>query len=136
MRLAYVLLKAKYTIEPEVKTIKALNGMLNTDGMKQFNILRTDLCMSCVDRDEKGDPLFIDGNYKITEYRSKFDRNIEYLTDMYKVELSIYESKKIFLDALMAEDIKIELPKGKLAWLPKGVSIEAIDVLKYILVGG
>jgi len=127
------LLRNKKLLRPLVEQLEAASAPV--PGFQRFEQQRVQLTVSCCELDDNGQPVVRNGQVFITEEsKQRFTAGMEALTTEYGEEIEAQRAKDAEVQALMAEQVEIDLAAIPLSTFPDGITLIQMEALDPIIV--
>lgn len=135
VKFAFSVLKNRKTFEKQIEEDKEIfeKILAPTEDFKEFETKRIELCTIHSEKDEVGNPIVENDQYKISDYDSF---NIE-LEKLYEKHKETVESRKKQIDdynSLMEEELELEFKKVSFEDIPEDISEKQLRILEFMLI--
>jgi len=125
IKFKYMVARNKLKLKPEIEIIQELAKL--SPEFTEFNEKRVEICKEFSRKDENGEAILINNNYDIID-RKRFNETIETLKDKYKDIIQKEEEQSKEIEAMLDENIDIEISKVSLEEIPGDLEQGVIDV--------
>lgn len=135
VKFAFSVLKNRKIFEKQIEEDKEIfeKILAPTEDFKEFETKRIELCVIHSEKDEVGNPIVENDQYKISDYDSF---NIE-LEKLYEKHKETVESRKKQIDdynSLMEEELELEFKKVSFEDIPEDISEKQLRNLEFMLI--
>ena len=135
VKFAYAVAKNLDKIKREIRYLQ--DASEPTEDYKKYDQERHAICKEYCDKNEKGEPVVIDGNFSFTDEKKKkeFDQKIEELRQEYEITLEERQKQVKEVEKMLSEEIKnpIEFFKITQENLPSNITAEDLFALSFMI---
>lgn len=134
VKFAFAILKNRKKLETQIEEDKTIfeEILKPSEGFKEFETKRVDICVLYSEKDENGDPITENDQYKINEL-DKFNSELTLLSDKYKEEIEGRYKQVSEYNSLMEENIVIDFVKVNYEDLPSDISEKQLRGLEFMI---
>lgn len=133
IKFAYALNKNFKILTTEIETFSEMFGP--TDGYKEFEEARNELCKEFCDKDEDGNLIFINNNtaYSIDITSKEWKEAYKALEEKHKEAIDEHNQKIEDYNAFLLSESEIELHKITIDDVPETISVEEYEWIQYFI---
>jgi vacuolar-type H+-ATPase subunit I/STV1 len=134
VKFAYAVLKNRKKIEVQVEEDKPIfeEILKPSEGFKEYEQKRIELCVLHSEKDDNGDPITNDNRYKIID-TVKFNEELTELSTEYKVSIDDRQNQMNEYNTLMEENIEINFQKIDFDTLPEDISESQLRSIEFMI---
>lgn len=134
VKFAFAILKNRKKLETQIEEDKSIfeEILKPSDGFKEFENKRVDLCVLYSEKDENGNPLTENEQYKINDVEV-FNKELETLSEKYSEDINNRYKQVSDYNSLMEEEIEITFVKVNYEDLPEGVSEKDLKPISFMI---
>jgi hypothetical protein len=134
--------KFAYALQKNIRKIKPIEDELNkilspSDEIKEFERLRVEICTTFAQKDADLKPIVKNGHYEVSPDRKEaFEKEIETLKLAHGTAIKEHKWKQEKVQKLMEEEIDFEVMGIKNSNLPGDLTLQQLDILEPLIIGG
>ena len=134
VKFAFAILKNRKKLETQIEEDKSIfeEILKPSDGFREFETKRVDLCVLYSEKDQDGNPITENEQYKIIEME-KFNAELTLLSDTHQEDIENRYKQVADYNSLMEEDITIDFVKVNFEDLPTDVSEKQLRGLEFMI---
>lgn len=135
VKFAFTVLKNRKKIEAQIEEDRTIfeEILKPSDGFKQYEEERISLCVLHSEKDENGNPIIENEQYKIIDL-DKFNSELNNISEKFKNEIEERQKQVQEYQKIMEEDIELNFSKVSFEELPEDVSEKQLRELEFMLV--
>jgi hypothetical protein len=130
-KFTYAISKNKKILLPLMKEIE--EAKTRSPEYVAYDAERLELCKNMAEKDDKGEPIIEDGNYKIADSEA-FDKEYELLQEKHKEMFEKEEENKVKFEKMLEEEVEIDLYTVKVDYAPEEIPIKFMDILMDVII--
>lgn len=134
VKFAFTVLKNRKKILTQIDEDKEIFEKIlePSERFKEYETKRIELCVLMSDKDDEGEPLIVDNQYKIIDITT-FNIKLEELSTDYTEDINIHQKKMDEYSSLLEEDINIEFIKIDIDVLPEELTEKHLLNIEFML---
>lgn len=134
VRFAFSILKNRKKLETQIEEDKLIFDEIlkPSDGFKEFETKRVDLCVLYSEKDDNGNPITENDQYKITDM-VKFNSELSLLSNDYNEFIEERYKQVSEYNSLMEEELVIDFNKVNFDDLPTDISEKQLRGLEFMI---
>lgn len=135
VKFAFAVLKNRKKIEVQIEEDKLIFEQIlkPSEGYTEFETKRIDLCIKHSEKDEDGNAITENEQYKILDM-DKFHEDLNILSEEYKDDVKIRYEQIEEYNSLMEEDLTFDFKKVPFEDLPTDISEKQLRNLEFMLI--
>jgi len=134
VKFAFSIFKNRKKLENQIEEDKTIfeEILKPSDGFKEFESNRIDLCVKHSEKDDNGNPITENDQYKIIDM-DLFNSELNNLSELYKNDIDIRYKQVSEYNKIMEEDIVIDFVKVDYNDLPEDVTEKQLRSIEFMI---
>jgi len=135
VKFAFTVLKNRKKIESQIEEDKLIfeEILKPSEGFKEFETKRIDLCIYHSEKDDEGNPITENDQYKIIDM-DVFNEELKKLSDEYEEDVKNRYTQMEEYNSLMEEELTFDFKKLAFEDLPEEISEKQLRNLEFMLI--